>query len=64
MGDMCAHLSADHGEGFALGGIDLAGHDAAAWLVLGQLQLTQPAARPAPQKPDVVRHLRMMKHTP
>ena len=52
------HLGADHGEGLALGGVDLAGHDAAAGLVLGQLELPQAAPRPAAQEADVVAYLR------
>lgn len=36
-GDVVAHdLGADHGEGLALRGVDLAGHDAAAGLVFGE----------------------------
>lgn len=55
---MCAmYLGADHGEGLTLRGVDLAGHDAAARLVLRQLQLSQPTARPAAQKTNVVCHL-------
>ena len=32
------HLCADHGHGLALRGVDLAGHDGGAGLVLGQLR--------------------------
>lgn len=39
-GDVVAHdLSGDHGEGLALSGVDLARHDAAAGLILRQVQL-------------------------
>ena len=55
---MGCHLGADHGEGLTLRGVDLAGHDAAARLILWQLQLSQPTARPAAQEADVIRHLR------
>ena len=51
------HLCADHGESFALGRIDLARHDAAARLVFGQLELTQPTPGARPQEADVVRNL-------
>jgi len=43
--DVVTHdLSADHGERLALGGVDLAGHDGGAGLVLGEDQLAQTAA--------------------
>mmetsp|Transcript_29221 Transcript_29221/g.74970 ORF Transcript_29221/g.74970 Transcript_29221/m.74970 type:complete len:415 (-) Transcript_29221:64-1308(-) len=48
------HLAADHGERLALRGVDLAGHDAAARLVLRQAQLAQAAARATAQEPDVI----------
>mmetsp|Transcript_14097 Transcript_14097/g.42519 ORF Transcript_14097/g.42519 Transcript_14097/m.42519 type:complete len:557 (-) Transcript_14097:154-1824(-) len=48
------HLGGHHGEGLALGGVDLAGHDAAAGLVLRQQQLPQPAPRPAAEEADVI----------
>ena len=52
-----AYLCADHCEGFALRGVDFARHDAAAWLVFRQAQLSQTAARPTAKEADVVCHL-------
>ena len=44
-GDVVTHnLGADHGERLALGGVNLAGHDGRAGLVLGEDQLAQTAA--------------------
>jgi hypothetical protein len=44
-GSVVAHnLSADHGDGLALGGVDLAGHDGRTGLVLGEGKLTKTAA--------------------
>ncbi len=54
-GQSCiTHLSTDHCQGFALGGVDFARHDAAARLVLGQLQLSQATPGAATQQADVV----------
>ena len=39
------YLSADHGEGFALGGVDLTWHDGRAWFVGGDDDLTDTATR-------------------
>ena len=47
-------LCADHGEGLALCGVDLAGHDGGARLVLGQLQLTKTAAGTGAEETDVL----------
>ncbi len=38
-------LSCDHGDGLALGGVDLARHDGGAGLILRQRQLPQSAPR-------------------
>lgn len=44
--DVVTHnLSADHSQGLALGGVNLARHDRRAGLVLGQIQLAETAAR-------------------
>lgn len=57
-GDVVAHdLGADHGQGLALRGVDLAGHDAAAGLVLGESQLAEAAAGAAAQVADVLGNL-------
>ena len=54
-GDVVAHhLDGDHGQRFALGRIDLAGHDGRARLVLGDQQLGKSGARAARHQPDVV----------
>ena len=39
------HLTADHGHGFGLGWVDLAGHDGGARFVGWQSQFTQSTAR-------------------
>ena len=39
-GVVAEDLTADHSHGFTLGGVDFAGHDAAAGLVLGQIDFT------------------------
>jgi hypothetical protein len=53
--DVVTHdLSADHGEGLALGGVDLSGHDRRAGLVLGQAQLTKTTARAGAQVADIL----------
>ena len=54
---LCGYLCADHSEGFTLRGVDFARHDAAAWLILWQAQLSQTAARPTAKEADVIRHL-------
>jgi len=51
------YLGTDHGEGLALGGVDLAGHDAAPWLVLRKAQLPQAAPGPTTQEPHIVGYL-------
>lgn len=56
--DLGACLSADHGKGLALRGVDFAGHDAAAGLILGQGQLPQATPRPTAQKANVICDLR------
>lgn len=48
------HLGADHGQGLALGGVDLAGHDGRAGLVLGQDQLAQTAAGTGAEVADIL----------
>ena len=48
------HLNRHHRQAFALGGIDLARHDAAAWFVFRQHQLAEAAAGAAAQPADVV----------
>lgn len=56
--NMVAHdLRANHGQGLALGRIDLSRHDAAARLVLRQNELAQAAARAAAQVADVLSNL-------
>ena len=47
-------LGADHGEGLALGRIDLARHDGRARLVLRQLELAKAATGPGSQESDVL----------
>lgn len=57
-GDVVAHdLGADHGQGLALGGVDLAGHDAGAGLVLGEVQLAEAAAGAGAEVADVLGNL-------
>ena len=48
------YLGADHGEGLALCGVDLAGHDGRTGLVLGQLQLTKTASGSGTEEADVL----------
>lgn len=56
--DVVTHnLSADHGEGLALGGVDLSGHDRRAGLVLGQAQLAQAATRAGAQVAHILGNL-------
>ena len=50
-------LRADHRQRLALRRVDLAGHDRAAGLVLGQPELAEAAARAGAEEPDVVRDL-------
>ena len=47
-------LHGDHGDGFALGGIDLARHDGASRLVRRNEDLAEAAARPARQPANVI----------
>jgi hypothetical protein len=54
-GDVVAEdLAADHRHGLALGRVDLAGHDRAAGLVLGDAELAEAAARAGGQPAHVV----------
>lgn len=54
-GDVVTHnLGADHGESLALGRVDLAGHDGAAGLVLGEVELTKTAAGTTAEVADVL----------
>jgi hypothetical protein len=56
--DVITHnLGADHGEGLALGGVDLSGHNRRAGLVLGQAQLAQAAARAGTQVAHILGNL-------
>ena len=48
------YLGADHGHGFALGGIDFSRHDRAAGFVGGQPQLAQTCPGATPKQPHVV----------
>ena len=48
------HLAAQHGDGFALGRVDLARHDRGAGFVFRNADLADPAARTAGQPADVV----------
>ena len=48
------HLGADHGHGFALGGIDFPRHDRAAGFVGGQPQLPKTRPGATPKQPHVV----------
>src|SRR4051812_30141698 len=58
-GDVIAHHPCTHHRhGLALGRIDLARHDRATWLVLGNRQLAEATARTACEPADVVRDLR------
>ena len=57
-GGIVAHdLYGDHRDGLALRRVDLARHDGAAWLVRGDRDLTETAARPCGEPADVVRDL-------
>src|ERR1700739_3599882 len=54
-GGVIAHdLNSDHGDGFALGGINLAGHDARAGFVFREGEFTQAAARAGSEPANVV----------
>ncbi|KAI6752933.1 hypothetical protein HG531_005102 [Fusarium graminearum] len=54
-GNVVAHnLGADHSQGLTLGRVDLARHDTAARLVLGQVQLTKTATGAATKVSDVL----------
>ena len=57
-GDVVAHdLGTHHGQGLALRGVDLAGHDGASGLVLRQDELTETAAGPASEVADILGNL-------
>lgn len=51
--DLCSH----HGQRFTLSWVDLARHDTASGLVLGQAQLAQAATGAGTEVPNVVRDL-------
>jgi len=51
------YLCGDHSHGLALCGIDLARHDTAAWLILGETEFTEATARAGAKKPNVIRDL-------
>jgi hypothetical protein len=53
-GVVAEDLGAEHGEGLALGGVDLAGHDGAAGLVLGELELSKTTAGTGAEETDVL----------
>lgn len=54
-GDVVAHdLGANHGEGLTLRGVDFAGHDATAGLILGQSELAETATRTAAEVANVL----------
>ena len=50
-------LGGGHGDGFALGGIDLPRHDRAARFIGGQLQFPETRAGTTGQQPDVINDL-------
>lgn len=55
---LVAHdLRCYHCNGFTLGGVDLARHNAASGFILGQTQFTQSTARAGTKKADVVGNL-------
>jgi len=56
-GVVAEHLGAEHSEGLALGGVDLAGHDGATGLVLGELELGKTAARTRAEETNVLSDL-------
>jgi hypothetical protein len=53
-GVVAEDLGAEHGQGLALGGVDLAGHDGAAGLVLGELELSKTAAGTGAEETNVL----------
>lgn len=53
-GVVAEDLGAEHGQGLALRGVDLAGHDGAAGLVLGELELGETAAGTGAEETDVL----------
>lgn len=54
-GDVVTHnLGADHGQGLALGGVNLAGHDGRTGLVLGEVQLAETAAGAGTEVTDIL----------
>lgn len=53
-GVVAEDLCADHGQGLALRGVDLAGHDGGAGLVLRQLELAETATRAGSEEADVL----------
>ena len=48
------HLDTDHDHGFALGGVDLSGHDARPRLVGREYELGQPRSGARPEPADIV----------
>ena len=57
-GGVVSHdLAGDHGEGLALGRVDLSGHDGRSGLVLGQRELSESASRSGREVSDVVGNL-------
>ena len=50
-------LSCHHGDGLALGGVDLAWHDGAAGLILRQRQLSQATAGAGAKESDIIGNL-------
>ena len=57
-GHVVAHdLAGQHGQCFALCGVDFARHDRAARLIGGQFNLGQPRARPGTQQTEVIGQL-------
>jgi hypothetical protein len=57
-GGVVAHnLSRQHGQGLALGGVDLARHNATARLVLRQSQLTKTATRSGAKESNIIGNL-------
>lgn len=53
-GVVAEDLGAEHGQGLALSRVDLAGHDGAAGLVLGELELGETAAGAGAEETDVL----------
>jgi hypothetical protein len=50
-------LSSDHGEGLALGRVDLSGHDGRSRFVLGEREFSETATRPGTEVTDIVGNL-------